>query len=190
MVIFFLISQSHADTAVLISINQPVWTQHHSDSWWVCSPECMALQRQLESLNSKLIANQTSSDLRPVGFQMFLVFKYSVGTLGRTVHVSVVTLIMQGLCDAISKTEEKFKWITGGHPLPPCMPAAREPKLKAGIHARPVDTLTVSWHMFSMYNKATEEGQEGMIQGNRKKERKILWESERAVSPAEPAYSI
>lgn len=37
------------------------------------------------------------------------VFKYSAGTLGRTVCVSVVTLIMQGLCDAISKTEEKFK---------------------------------------------------------------------------------
>lgn len=30
-------------------------------------------------------------------------FKYSVGTLGRTVDRSVVTLIMQGLCDAISK---------------------------------------------------------------------------------------
>lgn len=57
----------------------------------------------------------------PPGFSgKFSLFKYSAGTLGRTAYLSVVTLIMQGFCDAISK----FKF-TGGD-VPRHKPAARE----------------------------------------------------------------
>lgn len=148
--------------------------QHHSVSRWVCSPECTPLHGQLERLNCELIANQTTSIPRPAHghSEKLLVFKYSAGPLCRTVYISVATLIMQGLCDAISKRGKVQMNHWGRIPLPPCASmhaccCTSEPKMKAGIHVveaslhlNRVDTLTVSCHMFSLCNEAAKEGEE------------------------------
>lgn len=101
----------------------------------MCSPECVALHGQLERLNSKLIANQTSPDL-PMGIHE----KFSNIQLDRTVYISVLTLIMQGLCDAISKRGKVQMIHWGRLPLPPCAAmhvccCTSEARMKAGIHA-------------------------------------------------------
>lgn len=99
MVVFFvLIPHSHAKNTVLISINNPVWVQHLSGSLCSCLFECMTLQGQLKRLNRERSRRKRSSWV-----------SNTLGAFGKTMCVSVVTLIMQGLCDAISKREEKFK---------------------------------------------------------------------------------
>lgn len=124
-------------------------------------------------LNSSLIANQTtvSPDLPTGHSKKFLVFKYSAGTLGRTVYISVVTLIMQGLCDAISKRGKVQLNHLGRIPLPPCASMhaccwflwAQNEGKDTCSSGQPsfewVDTLTMNCHIFNLCSKATKEGE-------------------------------
>lgn len=64
----------------------------------------MVLQGNLEGLTTELIGKQVFMDKNNNNYKKIkpLCFKSSAGALGTTC-ASVVTLIMQGLCDAISK---------------------------------------------------------------------------------------
>lgn len=97
-------------------------------------------------------------------------------------YISVVTLIMQGLCDAISKRGKVQINHWGRLPLPPLASMhaccrTSEPKMKAGIHAvevsphlNRVDTLTLS-HVqpFAKRQQRRKRREEEMIVGKKRK---------------------